>query len=184
LTEDRERRRPVGRVGRPHGLEGAFRLEGAEHPLHPGTLVRVGGRDLYVKRHGGSTERPIITLEGVDDRSAVGALRGMELTMSLADAPLGVDEWLADDLVGCRIEGVGEVRRVVHAPSCDLLEAGAEGTLIPFVRDAVRSVDLRTRSIEVDRTFLGLGPESSPTAGHEAPLSSPARSSGRSGSDG
>jgi ribosomal 30S subunit maturation factor RimM len=68
--------------------------------------------------------------------------------------PLGEGEYAADDLVGCRVEGVGVVERVVNGPSCDVLEVG--DVLIPFVEDAIVSLDLDARVIEVDRSFLGL----------------------------
>ena len=57
-------------------------------------------------------------------------------TIRTADPePPGEDEWLVEDLVGCRIEGIGEVTRVLEGMSCDVLEAGGE--LIPLVTDAV-----------------------------------------------
>jgi len=46
--------------------------------------------------------------------------------------------------------------RVVPAPSCDLLVVGDSEILVPFVRDAVRNVDLTTRRIEVDLDFLAI----------------------------
>jgi ribosomal 30S subunit maturation factor RimM len=48
------------------------------------------------------------------------------------------------------------VRRVVPAPSCDLLEVGDDAVLVPLVGDAVTRVDTDARVIEVDRAFLGL----------------------------
>jgi 16S rRNA processing protein RimM len=52
---------------------------------------------------------------------------------------------------------VGEVRRMVALPSCEALEvAGAEHELlVPMVRDAIRSIDLTARRIDVDLAFLG-----------------------------
>lgn len=41
--------------------------------------------------------------------------------------------------------------------SCDLLEVGEDGLLIPLVSDAVLGIDSRAGVIEVDRRFLGLG---------------------------
>jgi ribosomal 30S subunit maturation factor RimM len=38
--------------------------------------------------------------------------------------------------------------------SCDVLEVGDE--LIPLVTDAVTSVDVENKVIEIDREFLGL----------------------------
>ena len=45
---------------------------------------------------------------------------------------------------------------MVEAPSCDILEVGDDGVLVPFVSDAVKRVDTDARLIEVDREFLGL----------------------------
>jgi len=71
-----------------------------------------------------------------------------------------LDEWLAADLVGCEVSGVGKVTRVVEAPSCDLLEVGPDAVLIPFISDAIKDIDVPGRRIEVDRDFLGLGEDS------------------------
>jgi len=64
--------------------------------------------------------------------------------------------------VGCDVPGIGAVTRVVSGPSCDLLEVGDEGLLVPFVSDAVRRVDVAGRRIEVDLRFLGLDQEGGP----------------------
>jgi 16S rRNA processing protein RimM len=121
-----------------------------------GVVLRVRGDDRAIVRRGGLAGRPLLRLAGVSDRAAAADLRGEVLTARVTDAPLEDGEWLADDLVGCRIEGIGEVRRVIRAPSCDLLETGPDATLVPLVRDAIRSVDLERRRIEVDLHFLGL----------------------------
>ena len=49
---------------------------------------------------------------------------------------------------------MGTVAQVIDGPSCSVLEL-EDGTLIPLVSDAVRSVDLEAGEIEVDRDFLG-----------------------------
>ena len=41
-------------------------------------------------------------------------------------------------------------------PSCDVLEVGEGGVLVPFVSDAIRRVDAEAGVIEVDSEFLGL----------------------------
>ena len=53
-----------------------------------------------------------------------------------------------------RIEGLGEVTRVLAGPTCDLLEL-EDGSLVPLVGDAVSRVDTAARVIEIDRRFLG-----------------------------
>ena len=59
-----------------------------------------------------------------------------------------------EDLVGCRIEGLGVVTGVLEGMSCDVLEVGDD--LVPLVTDAVTRVDVENKMIEIDREFLGL----------------------------
>ncbi len=145
----------MGRVGRPHGRDGTFHVESPAHSLPEGLEVSVAGRIGTVERRAGTDERPLVRLSGVCDRDAAGELRGEELLVGEAEAPLEEGEWLFEDLVGCRIEGLGEVTRVVSGSSCDLLEVG-EGTLVPLVSDAIVSIDPKAGVIEIDRRFLGL----------------------------
>jgi 16S rRNA processing protein RimM len=139
------------RVGRPHGLDGSFYVDA---PLEPGATVTIGDREFTVVGRKGTDAKPIVRLSGVEDRDAAEALRGQELRAGADDDPLGDDEWRVEDLVGCRIEGVGEVTGVLEGMSCDVLQAG--DVLIPLVTDAVTSVDVENRIIEVNREFLGL----------------------------
>jgi 16S rRNA processing protein RimM len=154
---DPDRPLPAGRVGRPHGLDGSFYVEDAAHALAEGTEVVIGERRAAVTRRAGSDARPLVRVEGVEDRDAAQALRGQAVLVPGGREELGPDEWYDDDLVGCRVDGLGEVRAVLHGPSCDLLEVGEKGVLVPLVRDAVLRVDLDAREIEVDHGFLALG---------------------------
>ena len=157
-----ERRVPVGRVGRAHGRDGSFYVDGASHPLAEGTLVTVRDLERRVERRGGTAERPLIRLSGVDAREGAAALRGEPLLVAESEAPLEEGEWLAEELIGCEVPGVGEVRRVISGPSCDLLEVGPDEVLIPFVSDAVKRVDTEARIIEADLAFLGLDSPADP----------------------
>jgi 16S rRNA processing protein RimM len=144
----------AGRVGRPHGLDGSFWVEQAGHELPVGTIVRVSGVERRVVRRAGTDERPLLRLDGIDDRDAAAGLTGELLLLSELEAPLRDGEWLAGDLEGCLVPGFGRVARVVGGPSCDLLELD-DGTLVPLVSDAVRCIDLERGRIEIDRDFLG-----------------------------
>jgi 16S rRNA processing protein RimM len=140
------------KVGRPHGLDGSFYVDG---PVDEGATVRVGEREFTVAERKGTDARPIIRLTGVDDRDAAESLRGQTLSPSSDERPAANDdEWPIEDLVGCRIEGIGEVTGVLEGLSCDVLEVGDQ--LIPLVTDAVTRVDVENKVIEVNREFLGL----------------------------
>jgi 16S rRNA processing protein RimM len=143
-----------GRVGRAHGLDGSFYVEQITEPLTPGTEVTVAGRSTRVERRAGTDQRPILHVSGVDDRNAAEALRGERILVDGGDLAEG--EYLTTDLVGCQVPGVGEVRRVIAGPSCDVLEVGDDAVLVPFVSDAIKRVDTAARVIEVDAGFLGL----------------------------
>jgi 16S rRNA processing protein RimM len=144
----------AGVVGRAHGLDGSFYVEGVAEPLVEGTEVTVAGRSARIERRAGTDARPIVRISGIDDRTGAEALRGERILV--AGGALAEGEYLSADLVGCRIAGLGEVRRVVQGPSCDVLEVGEDGLLIPFVSDAIRRVDTARRTIEVDTAFLGI----------------------------
>ena len=136
----------AGRVGKPHGLDGSFYVDGAVHLLEVGTTLTVAGSEHRVERRAGTDERPLLRLSGVEDPRE---LRGELL---LVDEVLGEDEWLASDLIGCDVPGHGRVVRLLDGPSCSVLEL-EDGTLVPFVSDAIESV--APGEIRVREDFLG-----------------------------
>jgi 16S rRNA processing protein RimM len=138
----------AGRVGKPHGLDGSFYVEGPRHPLPEGAMIEVAGDTHRVVRRAGTDDRPLIRLAGVDDP---GELRGEVL---LIEDELAEGEWLAADLLGCSVPGLGAVAQIIEGPSCSVLEL-EDGTLVPLVADAIERIDLDTREIHVNREFLG-----------------------------
>jgi 16S rRNA processing protein RimM len=146
-------------VGRPHGLDGSFHVTRPDPELLAARdALVVGGRTVRVERRAGTPERPILRLEGCATREAAEALRGAELSVPVDEAPaLAEGEYWAHELAGCTVTDgereIGVVRRMVALPSCEALEVG--DLLIPMVADAIRSVDVAARRIDVDMAFLG-----------------------------
>ena len=136
---------PVGRVGKPHGLDGGFFVEGASERgdvFTEGATLHVGGEPatVVVSRRG-SGGRPVIRL----DREVE---RGTELAVARATLPsLGdEDEFYVFELEGLRVEEesgrlLGRVREVLQYPANDVLELDS-GTSLPLVEACVRQVDL------------------------------------------
>lgn len=137
-----------------------------------GVTVKLDGRVAEIVRRAGTDEHPLIRLQGVEDRGAAEALRGLELIVDFDEAPeLEEGEWWAGELEGCEVfdgeRRVGTVLRLVELPSCEALEVrldvssqgeeagGASELLVPMVRDAIRGVDPAARRIDVDTGFLG-----------------------------
>lgn len=154
----------AGQVAAPHGLDGSFRVTGGSAKLLvPGRAVRIGESLREIERLAGHERRVILRVSGCHDRDGAGALRGQTLLVRRDQAPeLDVDEWWAEDLEGCSVHDgplrVGMVRRLLAMPSCELLEvarAGRADLLVPLISDAVRSVDIEARMIDVDLSFLG-----------------------------
>ncbi|MDQ1461728.1 MAG: rRNA processing protein RimM [Actinomycetota bacterium] len=155
----------AGRVGRPHGLDGSFHVnEPSPLLLEVGAPVMIDDRVMRIVRRAGDDRRPILRLQGLEDRPGAESLRGRELLVERLTAPeLAPDEWWPEQLEGCVVRDgdreVGTVRRLLPLPSCEVLEVaradGGEDLLVPLVSDAVRAVSAESREIDVDLGFLG-----------------------------
>jgi len=135
----------VGRVGKPHGLDGGFFVEGASERkgvFAAGAILYAGGEPATVvaSRHG-SGGRPVIVLDRAVER-------GAELAVALATLPslTDEDEFYVFQLVGLSVEEeggrlLGRVREVLEYPGNDVLELDS-GASLPLVEACVRQVDL------------------------------------------
>lgn len=144
----------IGRVGKAHGLEGAFAVEQAsEDPsrFSRGTTLRVDGEPAEIvesKRAGG---RPVIRL----DRDVQ---RGAELQVERAELPPPEEgEYYVFQLVGLAVEEeggreLGTVVDVAPGPANDVLELEG-GLALPLVDACVQKVDLAAGRILVRRGF-------------------------------
>jgi 16S rRNA processing protein RimM len=118
-----------------------------------GETVYVDGAPRTVERVAGTRDKPIVRLAGCTSREHAEALRGRPIEV---EESLSEGEFWASDLEGCVVvdgaREVGVVRRMVALPSCEALEVG--DVLIPMVRDAIRSIDVAARRIDVDMGFV------------------------------
>lgn len=169
-TEPRGEPEPVdrlvlaGTVGRPHGLRGAFHvLDPRPRLLANAATVHLGGRRYALAARAGTDRSPLIRLEGVEDRDAARALRGIAIEVEGGALPeLGPGEWWAHELEGCVVldgeKVLGTVSSLIELPSCEALEVQRQtgaSILVPMVSDAIRSIDVGQGRIEVDSSFLG-----------------------------
>jgi 16S rRNA processing protein RimM len=154
---------PVGRVGRPHGLDGSFYVtRPLARALRLGTVIRVGSQELTIERRAGTDQRPIVRVAGVDSRDAALALRGSELAIDPALLPaLADDEWWAHELAGLLVSDgareLGRVVRMIELPTCEALQVALDDggeIIVPLVHAAIRKLDVRGGVVEVDAGFL------------------------------
>jgi 16S rRNA processing protein RimM len=130
--------------------------------------VLVGEREMTIAARRGSAARPLLELEGVRGRDGVAGLVGTELRVPRETlGPLAEGEYLVEDLIGLEVADrgrrVGRVRDVLLLPSVDCLEVepedgGAQPLLVPFLREAVRSLDLEAGRVDVDLGFVEVEP--------------------------
>jgi 16S rRNA processing protein RimM len=144
----------VGRVGRPHGLDGAFVVEEASDDpqrFAVGAQLIVDGETAKVieaKRAGG---RLIVKIDREVERGAI-------LSVARASLPAtGEDEYYVFELVGLSVEEeggrqLGRVQDVAPGVANDVLELDT-GTALPLVEDCVLSVDLERGRILVAQGF-------------------------------
>jgi len=144
----------VGRVGRPHGLDGAFFVEDASEAAERfavGARLLVGGEEARVVDRKQSGGRPVIRL----DRSVS---RGAQLAVPRADLPPpDEDAFYVFQLVGLAVEeeggrALGRVADVAPGPANDVLELDS-GLALPLVEDCVLAVDLERGRIVIAPGF-------------------------------
>ena len=146
----------VGRVGRPHGLDGAFVVERPSDDARwyaVGATLHVDGEPARVvlsRRVGGG--RYAITLDRVVER-------GQELTVPVDELPEPEPEhYYVSQLIGLAVEDdrgrrLGTVLDVLPGTANDNLELD-DGSLVPLVEDAIADIDLTRGWIIVDAGFL------------------------------
>lgn len=166
----------IGKVGSPSGLKGEVRITLYQQDstnLKEGKvlLLKRGGdtiiaRAEHVRYQNG---RPVVKLEGIDDRNAAEEIRGLEVYID-AEAldPLPEGEHYVRNIIGCRVvdiseegkqaggdEGreIGVLRDVIQNTAQSVLEvetAGGETVLIPAVDAFMRGIDEEEGVIKVE----------------------------------
>jgi 16S rRNA processing protein RimM len=144
----------VGRVGKPHGLDGSFFVEHAsedEARFAVGASLHVDGEPAKVVASKRSRGRPVIRL----DREPP---RGAELAVPRDELPQpGEDEYYEFQLLGLIVEedggrALGRVTALHPGPANDALELDS-GLLLPLVAACVRQVDLEAGRILIAPGF-------------------------------
>ena len=147
---------PIGRVGRPHGLDGSFVVEDAsddERRWLVGATLVVEGAPATVEsmRRVGGGRRAIRLDRKVE--------RGARLAVPLSELPpADPDSYYAFQLVGLDVledggRPLGRVVAVHPGAANDNVELD-DGTLVPLIEDAILAIDLEAGRIDVVPGFL------------------------------
>ena len=144
----------VGRVGRPHGLDGSFVVEDAsenESLFEPGAELRVGGEPVVVAARKRAGRRLVLKLDRPVARGA-----SLEVPRSRLPEP-DPGSYYVFQLVGLDVveesgRRLGAVREVAPGVANDVLELDS-GLALPMHEECVRAVDLEAGRIVVASGF-------------------------------
>ena len=144
----------IGRVGRPHGLDGSFVVEDAsKNPerFAVGAVLWADGEPACVLSSKRARGRPVVRLDRDLDRGAELTVRASELP------PAETDAYYAFELVGLAVEeqggrSLGRVRAVEPGVANDVLELDS-GLALPMHEDCVCEIDLAAGRIVVAPGF-------------------------------
>jgi 16S rRNA processing protein RimM len=144
----------IGKVGRPHGIDGAFFVEQPSEDTRwwrTGASFLANGRRVEVVAHRTSSGRPVIKVDPPVERGALLEVERAELP------PTDEDEYYAFELVGLTVveesgRELGTVKAVTTGVANDVLELDSD-VLLPMVEDCVRTIDLDARRIVVAEGF-------------------------------
>jgi 16S rRNA processing protein RimM len=146
----------IGKVGRPHGIDGGFFVEQPSEDdrwWKTGARFFAGGGEVEVVAHRRSSGRPVIKVEPSVERGTVLEVERDQLP------PTGEDEYYAFELVGLEVveesgRSLGTVKTVTPGVANDVLELDGD-VLLPMVEDCILRVDLDGRRIVVADGFAG-----------------------------
>lgn len=153
----------VGAISGARGLGGEIRINSFMHD--PDSIAdygplsdETGERSFELRIVGRARKQIIARIAGVEDRTAVEALKGVKLYLARDTLPeAGEDEFYHADLVGLvaeRIggEGMGTVRAVHDFGAGVMLEIGGgeEDLMVPFTKAAVPVVDIAAGKVVID----------------------------------
>jgi len=159
----------IGRAGSPSGLRGEFRVtlyaQDSDNLKEGKVLLLKHAEEeirAKIERVRYQKDRPVIKLEGFDDRTSVEPLRNMEISIEAGDLEeLPEGEHYVRELIGCRVvdiagggeKEIGVLQDVIQNTAQSVLDvrtAEGKSVLIPAVDAFLRNIDEEAGLIEVE----------------------------------
>jgi 16S rRNA processing protein RimM len=169
-----EKRVCIGAIAGAHGVKGVVRVkpftERAEDVAAYAPVTDESGSRIFALRYVGPAKGAVLVrIEGIDDRDAAEALKGVRLYVPRSSLPAPDDEeFYHADLIGLAVvdadgAAIGRVRAVEDYGAGDLLEVeltGGRVVMLPFTKAVVPEIDLAAgRLVAVPPAGLLDGPE-------------------------
>ena len=158
----------IGKVGSPVGIKGEVRItlyaqDSTNLKEGKVLLLERAGKTVNaaIKKLRYQKDRPVVKLDGIEDRNAAEEIRGMEVSIYASDLEeLHEGEHYVRDLIGCRVvdtaadgREIGVLRDVIQNTAQSILEvetADGRSVLIPAVEAFLRGIDEEAGIIEVE----------------------------------
>jgi 16S rRNA processing protein RimM len=140
----------IGRIGKAHGLRGEVvvdAISNRDERFLPGSVLYLSGAATAIATSRRHQNRWLVRFDGIDDRTAAEALRGIVVTGDALESLPENEVWV-HELIGAAVSDragtdLGTIVAVEANPAHDILVT-EEGVLIPIVfvveRDAGRVV--------------------------------------------
>ena len=154
----------MGRVAAPFGVKGWIKVQ--PETEGPGGLLAY--KTWWLGRADDWREAPVAEakvqgamlaarLEGIEDRDAAAALRGISVAVPRSQLPkAGSGEYYWTDLLGLRVvnaesQELGRIARILQTGANDVLVVqGDRERLMPFIADVIREVDTAAGVVRVE----------------------------------
>lgn len=155
----------VGRIGKSYGVFGWVKVQTYTEPAEKILSYShwfIKNKNQFLpfsveasKMHSGKL---IVKFREIDSPEQAKAFANLEIFIPREDLPLlKEDEFYWDDLIGCRVinrqsQFLGEVKKLLSTGANDVLvlENGDKQILIPYLNHVIDSVDIKTKTIQVD----------------------------------
>lgn len=150
----------LGVVAAPHGVRGLVRIKSfTEDPMAVGAYGplsdEAGKKEYRVEALSAARGAVLARIDGIADRTAAEALRGLRLYVAREALPeAGEREWYEADLVG--LPAVGRDGRdwgkviAFHDFGAGPVMEVSEGVMLPFTDEAVPEIDVEGGKVVVD----------------------------------
>jgi 16S rRNA processing protein RimM len=150
----------LGVVAAPHGVRGLVRIKSfTEDPMAVGTYGPLsdesGKKEYRVETLSAARGAVLARIEGVADRTAAEALRGLRLYVERKRLPEASErEWYEADLIGLTAVGTdgrdwGKVIAFHDFGAGSVMEVSG-GVMLPFTDEAVPEIDVEGGKVLVD----------------------------------
>ena len=157
----------IGRFGKTHGINGWLRVISFTDPqenileLSPWLINKCGEFQVVCVEKSRIGNGVFVKLKGLDNCDIARRYINLDISLDRSKLPLLPDnQYYLADLEGLKVldnfgKEIGIVDRVFETGANDVLviKKGNKELLVPYIKDVITKVDLKSKTIEIDYEF-------------------------------